>query len=84
MWLLSGTKILLLQIVAKRFQNYPEFSSERPHKTTFGIFKMLKMDILTILVLLSLTWAPMGVKISKGYYSYKSLLFQNGLYRENA
>ncbi len=42
------------------------------HKTTFGIFEILKIEILAIFFSFSLTWDPMGVKISKCYPSYIS------------
>ncbi len=37
----------------------------------FGIFEILKIEILMILFSFSLTWDPMGAKISKRY-SYKA------------
>ena len=40
-------------------------------KTTFGIFKIFKIEILTFFFSFSLTWDPMGANISQRY-SYKS------------
>ncbi len=62
--------LLLLQITAKSFQTSPEFLPNGHHKTTVGIFKILKIEIL--MNSFSLTWDPMGAKISKRYSSYKS------------
>ncbi len=43
---------LLLQIAAESFQTFPEFSFPNdPHKTTFGIFEILKIEILTNFIL---------------------------------
>ncbi len=39
-------KTLLLQIATKSFQTFPEFLPNGPHKTTFGIFEILKIEIL--------------------------------------
>ncbi len=38
--------LLLLQIVAESFQTFPEFTSNGPRKTTFGIFEIFKIEIL--------------------------------------
>ncbi len=64
--------LLLLQIAVESFQTFLNFLLNGPHKTTFGIFEILKIEILTIFFSFSLTWDPMGVKISKSYSSYKS------------
>ncbi len=48
----------------KLFLNY---LPNGPHKMTFGIFEILKIEILTIFFSFSLTWDPMGAKISKCY-----------------
>ena len=59
-------KTLLLQIAAETFQTSPEYSSQwSSQNTTFGIFKILKIEILMIFFSLLLTWDPIGVKISK-------------------
>ncbi len=40
---------LFLQIAAERFQTFPKFSSQwSSQKTMFGIFEILKIEILTI------------------------------------
>ncbi len=52
----------------KVFKLFLNFLPNGPHKTTFGIFEILKIEILTTL----LTSHPMGEKMSKCYPSYKS------------
>ncbi len=39
--------LLLLQITAESFQLFLNFLSNGPHKTTFAIFEILKIEILT-------------------------------------
>ncbi len=56
------------------FKLFLNFLPNCPHKTTFGIFEILKIEILMIFFSFSLTCDPMGVKISKRYSSYKSQL----------
>ena len=41
------------------------------HKTTFGIFEILNIEILTFFFSFSLTWDPMRANISKRYSSYQ-------------
>ena len=48
------------------------FLPNGPHKTTFGIFEILKMEILMNFIRFRKTWDAMGVNISKSYSSYKS------------
>ena len=36
--------LLLLQIAAESFQTSPDFFSKGPHKNTFRIFEILKID----------------------------------------
>ncbi len=70
--------------ISKRYSSYKSqpkvfklllnFVPNGPHKTTFGIFEILKIEILMIFFSLSLTWDPMGAKPSKGYSSLKSVL----------
>ena len=60
----------LTKIAAKGFSTFPEFCSHwgKNYKTTFGIFDILKIEILTLFFFsFSLTchWDPMGAKISK-------------------
>ncbi len=43
--------LLLLQIAAESFQTFLKFLPNGPHKTTFGIFKISKIEILTNLIL---------------------------------
>ncbi len=52
------------------------FFSKVLTKTTFGIFVMLQIEILTILFSFSLTWDPIGVINSKrhSYISYPKVL----------
>ena len=52
--------LLLLQITAF----FLNFLPNGPHKTTFGIFKILINEIFTIFFPFSLRWDPMGVKMS--------------------
>ena len=49
---------------AKLFKLLLNFLPNGPHKTTFGIFQILKIKILMIFFSFSLTWDPMGAKIS--------------------
>ncbi len=56
----------------KEFQIAPDFFPKVHHKTTFGMFKILESEIVTMCFSFSLTWGPKGVKISKRYPSYKS------------
>ncbi len=56
----------------KVFKLFLNLLPNGPHKTTFGIFEIFKIEILTNLCSFSLTWDPMGAKISKRYSSYKS------------
>ena len=62
--------VLLLQITAESFEAYNDFPNG-PHKNTFGIFENWNFNELYSF---SLTWDPMGVKISTRYSSYKSQL----------
>ncbi len=39
--------LLLLQIAAESFQTFPEFLPNGYHKTAYGIFEILKIEILT-------------------------------------
>ncbi len=39
--------LLLLQIAAESFKLFLNFLCNGPHKTTFGIFEILKIEILT-------------------------------------
>ncbi len=39
--------LLLLQIAAESFQTFPEFLHNGLHKIMFGIFEILKIEILT-------------------------------------
>ncbi len=39
--------LLILQIAAESFQTFLNFLPDGPHKTTFGIFEILKIKILT-------------------------------------
>ncbi len=55
----------------KVFKLFLNFLPNGLPKTTFGIFEILKIEILTIVFVL-LTWGPMRAKISKRYTSYKS------------
>ncbi len=41
------TTLLLLQIAAESFQAFPYFLPNGPHKNTFGIFDILKIENLT-------------------------------------
>ncbi len=54
--------LLLLQITAEIFKLLLNFIPSGPHKTTFGIFEILKIEILIHLFSFSKTWDPMGVK----------------------
>ncbi len=65
-------KTLLLQIAATCFQTSPEFSSQWSSRNCLCDFWNLKIEILTIFFSFSLTWAPLGAKISKRYSCYKS------------
>ena len=57
----------------KAFKFFLHFLPNGPHKSTFGIFKILKIEIVMIFFFsFSLRWNSMGVKISKRYSSYKS------------
>ncbi len=58
----------------KVFKLLLNFLPNGPHKKMFGIFEILKIEILMIFFLFSLTWDPMGAKISKRYSSIKSVL----------
>ncbi len=57
---------------SKAFKLFLNFLPNGPHKTAFGIFEILKIEILMIFVSFSLTCDPIGVKISECYSSYKS------------
>ena len=64
----------LLQLATPQpnvFKLLLNFLPNGPHTTTFGIFEIMKIEILTLFFLLSLTRDPMGEKISKLYSSYK-------------
>ncbi len=61
--------LLLLQITAESFKLFLSCLPNGLHKTTFGIFENWKFNEFYSF---SLTWDPMGLKISKGYSSYKS------------
>ena len=37
--------LLLLQIAAESFHTFHEFLPHGPHKTTFGIFEILKIEL---------------------------------------
>ncbi len=56
----------------KMFKLFLNLLHNGPYKIAFGSFEMLKIEFIEI-DLFSLTWDPMGVKISKRY-SYKSQL----------
>ncbi len=56
----------------KAFKLFPNFLPNSPHKTSLGIFDILKIEILMTFFSFSLTWDPMGAKISNHYSSYKS------------
>ncbi len=64
--------VLLLQIADESFQNVSEFSSQFSAQNYGWIFEILRIEILMIFFLFSLTWDPRGAKISKRYSSYKS------------
>ena len=55
----------------KVFKLFLNFLPNDPNKTAFGIFEILKTEILMDFISFSLTWDPMGAEISK-QYSYKS------------
>ncbi len=57
----------LLQIAAESFQTFPEFSSQWSSQKLFGIFEILKIEILTIFILF-VNVGPNGSK------NYKTLL----------
>ena len=64
----SGSKMFtpfLLEIAVGSFQLFLNFLLNGPGKTTFGIFEILKMKILTIFVSFSFTWEPREAKVSK-------------------
>ena len=61
--------LLLLQMAAESFQTFPGFGSQ----WSFGIFEILKIEILMFFFSFSLTWNPMEAKISKRYSSLKSV-----------
>ena len=53
--------LLLLQITAESVpQLFLNFLPNSPHKSAFGIFEILKIEILMIFFLFSLTWDPWG------------------------
>ena len=55
-----------------KFQAFTEFSSQWSWQSTFAIFKILKIEILTILfVFVNMDWEPMAVKLSKPNSSYR-------------
>ena len=67
--------LLLLKIAGDSFQTFfLNFLPNGPHKTTVGIFEILKIEIVMIFFLFSLTWDPIGAKPSKRYSSIKSRL----------
>ena len=58
----------------KAFKLFLNFLPNGPHKNTFGIFEILKIEMLMFFFFsFSLTRDPIGAKISKRY-SYKSQL----------
>ncbi len=64
---------LLLQIGAESFQTFSEISSQwSTQNYGFDFWNFENWNFLMILFSFSLTWDPMGVKISKRYSSYKS------------
>ncbi len=58
---ISLTMLLLLQIEVVKF--FLKFLPNGPHKNAFGIFEILKIEIL--MSLFRSTWDPMGVQILK-------------------
>ena len=68
--------LLLLQTAAKSFQTFTEVSFQTPHKTTFLIFEILKIEILTKFFFIFVNMGPNGSEISERYSSYKSSRFQ--------
>ncbi len=44
-WSENFKTLLLLQIAAENFQIFLNFLPNVPHKTTFGIFEILKIEI---------------------------------------
>ncbi len=63
--------LLLLQITAESFQTFPEFSSQWSSQNYIWDFWNFENWNFNEFYLFSLTWDPMGVKISKRYFSYK-------------
>ena len=53
-------------------QKVLNFLPNGPHKTTFGFFEMINVEIWRIFFPFSVIWGPMGVKIAKRYSSYNS------------
>ncbi len=56
--------------MGKRYFSYKSnfhFFLNGPHKITFVIFEILKIETFNEFYSFSLTWDPMGVKVSKRY-----------------
>ncbi len=64
--------LLLLQIADKSFQTFPEFSSQWSSQNHVWDFWNFENWNFNKFYSFSLTWDPMGAKISKRYSSYKS------------
>ncbi len=62
---------LLLYITAESFQTFPEIYPMVLTKLRLGFLNFENWN-LNEFYSFSLTWDPMGVKISKYYYAYKS------------
>ncbi len=66
--------LLLLRIAAESFQNFSEYSSQRAsQKYVWNVCNFENWNF-NQLYSFSLTWDPMGAKISKRYSSLKSVL----------
>ena len=63
--------LLLLQITAESFQTFAEFSFQWSSQNCIWDFWNLENWHFTVFFSFSLTWDPMGVKISKHYSPYK-------------
>ena len=57
---------------SRKFQTFPEFSSQWPSQNCVWDFWNFDNGNFNEFYLFSLTWDPMGAKISKRYSSYKS------------
>ena len=54
---------------------------DSPHKTCYGHFEISKFEIFLKRLKFSLIWDPMGVKISKRYFSYSFGSFSTKIFR---